>query len=84
MTHSHWAIKDPPYLCLERIDPFERTYALVAKDNDYNTITIVASEDRFRDAIMHPINPMEQLRAMFFRDEISIQDYEQALARYIR
>ena len=82
-------IKDPVRLYAEPIGFEGNRWALVAESANGDRITIIASGERFRDALMtQGLGPImseaEQVRAMFVRDEVGVEALERALERDLR
>lgn len=86
LSRQHIAIKDPPRLYVEPVGFGGERLAIVAEDAKGNRLTIVASRERFADALMArglkgPMSKAEQATAMFIRDELDVGVLEQVIER---
>jgi hypothetical protein len=81
----NWAIKNPVYLEAERFDLLSRDVAMVARDTAGNQVTIVASVERWAQALQPTYgprpSPAEIARGMYVRGEVGIEAFESALDR---
>jgi hypothetical protein len=83
------AISDPVRLYAEPIgEPWDgrNRWALIAEDAEGNRLTIVASGERFQDAlqprsIQGIASATEQARQMFIRDELPVEALERTIER---
>lgn len=91
-----FAIADPVRLEAQIVRTDGNRWALVAEGADGSRLTIIASAERFLDALrprsprLHrshdepPRHTLEQLEAMFVRGEISVETFEEQVERELR
>ena len=83
------AICDPVRLYAQPVGFDGDRWKFVAEGADGSRLTIVTSRQRFADALMPKglsgvASEAEQIRAMFVRDEIDVEQLEQAVERELR
>lgn len=87
--NEHWAIANPVRLYAEPVGLDGDRFALVAEDAEGRQLTILATRERFTDALMSrglqgPMSQAEQVRSMFIRDEVDLAALERAVERELR
>lgn len=85
-----WAIKDPVKLSAERVGIGSGArIVLTARAENGDRVTIMASPERFADALMpRGLNgipsQLDQARSLFLRDEIDVSTLEAVIERELR
>jgi hypothetical protein len=83
------AVRDPLRLYAQPVGFGGDRWQLVAEDAQGNRLIIVASRERFYDALhpqgLHGVpSEAEQVRSMFMRDEVGVEDLERSIERDLR
>jgi hypothetical protein len=92
LHRKNLAVVDPVRLYAEPIgEPWDgrNRWALIAEDAEGNRLTIVASGERFMDALqprgLHGrMSAAEQAREMFVRDELPVEAFERVVEVELR